>query len=164
MESMIVKTMSASKHTNQKQIQKHRATSPDWKRFIRSRLSVTNLITVPVLDPYEDKWGLWCQKLVPQAGISNCIPQYSVGCDYLFLPELPSSCTKVLIYGIHTYSSMFLQLFWNQMVLADTLLTWRLYMASGTLIWQFMIPNICSLITQYHSKCFILLAPLANMN
>ena len=41
--------------------------------------------------------GLWCQKQVSQAEISNCIPQFSVGCNYLSLPEIPASCTKILI-------------------------------------------------------------------
>ena len=27
-------------------------------------------------------WGLWCQKHVSQAWISNCIPQNTVGCNY----------------------------------------------------------------------------------
>ena len=40
----------------------------------------------------------WCQKQVSQAGISNCIPQYSVGCNYLSLPKIPASGTKVLNY------------------------------------------------------------------
>ena len=31
-------------------------------------------------------WGLWRQKQVSQAGISNCIPQNTVGCNYLFMP------------------------------------------------------------------------------
>ena len=39
--------------------------------------------------------GLCCQKQVSQAGISNCIPQYSVGGNYLFLPEKPASGNKV---------------------------------------------------------------------
>ena len=42
--------------------------------------------------------GLWCQKQVSQARISNCIPQCSVGCNYLSLPEIPDSGAKVLIY------------------------------------------------------------------
>ena len=42
-------------------------------------------------------WGLWSQKPVSQAGISNCIPQLSVGCNYLSLHEIPASGTKVLI-------------------------------------------------------------------
>ena len=37
-------------------------------------------------------------KQVSQAGKGNCIPQYSVGCNYLALPEVPASGTKVLIY------------------------------------------------------------------
>ena len=42
-------------------------------------------------------WGLWCQKQVSQVGISNCIPQNTVGCNYLPLPQIPASGTKVLI-------------------------------------------------------------------
>ena len=34
-------------------------------------------------------WGLWHQKQVFQVGISNYISLYSVGCDYLSLPEIP---------------------------------------------------------------------------
>ena len=41
--------------------------------------------------------GLWCQKQVSQAEISNCIPQFSVGCNYLSMPDIPASYTKVLI-------------------------------------------------------------------
>ena len=37
----------------------------------------------------QDIWGLWCQKQVSQAGINSCIPQYSVGCNYLSMPEIP---------------------------------------------------------------------------
>ena len=48
-------------------------------------------------------WGLWRQKLVFQAGISNCIPQYHVGCNYLSLPEIPASGTKVLICLRHLW-------------------------------------------------------------
>ena len=44
-------------------------------------------------------WGLWCQKQVSQAGISNCIPQHTVGCNYLSLSEIPASGAKVLISG-----------------------------------------------------------------
>ena len=43
-------------------------------------------------------WRLWCQKQVSQAGISNCIPHNTVGCNYLSLPEIPASGTEVLIF------------------------------------------------------------------
>ena len=33
----------------------------------------------------------FCSHKVSQAGISNCIPQFSVGCNYLSLPEVPAS-------------------------------------------------------------------------
>ena len=35
--------------------------------------------------------------LVPEAGISNCIPQYSVGSNCSSLPDINASVTKVLI-------------------------------------------------------------------
>ena len=43
-------------------------------------------------------WGLWCQKQPSQAGINNCISQYSVGYNYISLPEIPASGTKFLIW------------------------------------------------------------------
>ena len=43
-------------------------------------------------------WELCRQKQVSQAGICKCIPQYSVGCNYLSLPDIPVSGDKVLIY------------------------------------------------------------------
>ena len=46
---------------------------------------------------YTYTWGLCCQKQVSQAGISNYIPQFTVGCSYLSQPEIPVSCNKVLI-------------------------------------------------------------------
>ena len=43
-------------------------------------------------------WGLCCQKQVSQAGISNYIPQFTVGCNYLSLSEIPASGNKVHNY------------------------------------------------------------------
>ena len=43
------------------------------------------------------KRGLWHLKQVSQAGINNHIPHPMV-CNYLSLPEIPSSGTKVFIY------------------------------------------------------------------
>ena len=42
--------------------------------------------------------GLCCQKQASQAGISNCIPQNTVGYNYISLPEIPASGIKGLIY------------------------------------------------------------------
>ena len=42
-------------------------------------------------------WRLCCQKQVSQAGTSNYIPQFTMGCNYLSLPEVPASGNKVLI-------------------------------------------------------------------
>ena len=44
----------------------------------------------------RDNLRLWCQKQISQAGISNCIPQNTVGCNYLSLPEIPASGPKVI--------------------------------------------------------------------
>ena len=41
---------------------------------------------------------LWHQKQVSETGISNCIPQYSMGCSYLTLPDISVPVAKVLIY------------------------------------------------------------------
>ena len=46
----------------------------------------------------SDKWGLCYQKQISQAGISTYIPQLTVGCNYLSLPEIPASGNKVLKY------------------------------------------------------------------
>ena len=51
-------------------------------------------------------WGLWRQKQVSQAGISNYIPQFTVGCNYLSLPEIPASDAKVLIYLSNNHQRM----------------------------------------------------------
>ena len=45
--------------------------------------------------------GLGCQKQFYQARISNHIPQYSIGCNYLTLPEIPASGTKVLVCRVY---------------------------------------------------------------
>ena len=47
---------------------------------------------------YVDICEVWCQKQVFQAGISNYIPQFTAGCDYLSLPKIPASGTNVLIW------------------------------------------------------------------
>ena len=36
--------------------------------------------------------------ILSQAGINNCIPHNTMGCNYLSLPEIPASDTKVLIH------------------------------------------------------------------
>ena len=51
--------------------------------------------------------GLCCQKQVSQAGISKYIPQFNVGCNYLSLPEIPASGSKVLILLLIWHKTMF---------------------------------------------------------
>ena len=60
-----------------------------WNELNRKLISL--LYHYPVY-----KWGLWCQNQVSQTGISNCIPHYSVGCNYLSMPEMSPSVPKVL--------------------------------------------------------------------
>ena len=49
-------------------------------------------------------WRLSYIKHVTQAGISNSISHYSVGCNYLSLPEMSASGTKVIIYHSECHS------------------------------------------------------------
>ena len=61
-------------------------------------------------DPYSywSRWhsmathncGLCCQKQVSQVGICNCIPQYSVGCNYVSVFVIPASGNKVHNYHV----------------------------------------------------------------
>ena len=39
-------------------------------------------------------WGLWRHKQVSEAGISNYIPQFTVGCNYLSPPQIPALAPK----------------------------------------------------------------------
>ena len=52
----------------------------------------------------DDIWGLCCRKQVSQAGISNYIPQFTVECNYLSLPEIPASGNK--LWDVITYSCL----------------------------------------------------------
>ena len=45
-------------------------------------------------------WKLCYQNQVSQAEISNYIPPFTVGCNYLPLPEIPASENNVLIYRL----------------------------------------------------------------
>ena len=56
------------------------------------------LHSIIVIIVFTQKWGVWHQKQVSQAGKSNCIPQYSVGWKYLSMPEIPASGAKLLRY------------------------------------------------------------------
>ena len=64
--------------------------------------------------PLDDLWFgsdtghelYWYMRtLVPEADISawisNCVPQNTVGCNYLALPEIPASGAKVFICNQH---------------------------------------------------------------
>ena len=67
--------------------------------------AVSRAINTCCLETAEYIWGLCCQKQVSQAGISNYIPQFTVKCNYLSLPEIPASGNKVfiLLWDVITY-------------------------------------------------------------
>ena len=51
---------------------------------------------------FENTWRFhWHQKHVSHAAISYCIPQYSVRCKFVSLPEIPASGTKIRICARH---------------------------------------------------------------
>ena len=86
-------------------------------------------------------WGLWCQKHVSQAGISKCILQHSVGCNYLSMLKLPAADAKVLFSCNLHMSSIYIvfgpyhvicrwlgtYLLWNDHL-------WNVYMKGATYI------------------------------
>ena len=53
---------------------------------------------------WKDNWGLCYQKQVSQAGISNHIPQFTVGCKNLSLHEIPPSGNKVINCSSYRHS------------------------------------------------------------
>ena len=63
-------------------------------------------------------WGLWEQ--VSQAGISNYIMQFTVRCNYLFLPEIPVFGAKVLILSTWSTAQQWLQSIYRSFELMKT--------------------------------------------
>ena len=43
-------------------------------------------------------WELWCQKQVYQAGKSNSTPQCPVVSNYVSVPDIPASGTKIFMF------------------------------------------------------------------
>ena len=66
-----------------------------------------------------NSWRRWRQKQVSQSGISNCIPQNTVGCNYLSQPEIPVSGTKGLNCISKTYLKM-IQIEQEHLLMATT--------------------------------------------
>ena len=54
---------------------------------------------------YVAIWGLCCQTQVSQAGVSSFIPRFTVGCNYLSLPDIPAP-DKKSTYIIITFWSV----------------------------------------------------------
>ena len=70
---------------------------------------VSHQLSIPawiiVMKHASDMWTLVSEAGI-SAGITNKIPQYSVGCNYLSLPEIPAAGTKVPIYEASHSSQM----------------------------------------------------------
>ena len=81
-----------------------------------------------------DKRGPWRQKHVSQAWINNCIPQNTVECNYLSLPEISASGINFLICLMRyakgmlkaTISMILICVLFNESELL------RIFVASGT--------------------------------
>ena len=68
-------------------------------------------------------WGLYCQ--ISQAGISNCIPPNTVGCNYLSLHEVPAcfwqpspylyslTWRRGQFHLVNDFLSIAIQIWWN---------------------------------------------------
>ena len=65
-------------------------------------------------------WGIWCQKQVSQAGKSNYILQFTVGCNYLSLPEIPAFGAKVIILCTWSTAQQWLQIIYRSFELMKT--------------------------------------------
>ena len=59
--------------------------------FVSITPKLETCLTYSIQDYSMHIWGLCCQEQVSQEGISNCIPPFTVGCDYFSLPEIPAS-------------------------------------------------------------------------
>ena len=57
-------------------------------------------------------WWCWWQEQVSKAGISNCIPQNTVVCNYLSLPEIPSPHIQNIPANMHNILWCNLDEFW----------------------------------------------------
>ena len=99
-------------------------------------LACANNVTLWVIctEPHANSmpyiWGLWCQKQVSQAGISNCIPQFTVGCNYLPLPEIPVSGTNVLICGLLPWALL------GPVQIASSIVSSMYYQVSQVINWE----------------------------
>ena len=83
-----------------------------WRRSGDKPLSEPMMVSllphICVARPQWVIWGLWCQKQVSKAWKSNCMIQYSVGCNYLSMLGITASDAKVLTstsYSVKTICS-----------------------------------------------------------
>ena len=90
-------------------------------------------------------WGLWCLKQISQAWINNCIPQNTVRCNYLPLPEVPASGTQVSNIrhwtGLSLLTTLLHLLFWNQKASLDNQMVWDC--ESHPALWEVCVLSAC---------------------
>ena len=88
-------------------------------------------IIFPALSDTTDIWGLWWQMQVSQAGTSNCIPHYSLGCNFdLSLSEIPARnypCLRYLLLAPwSSYLSIIFRVFhWLSQIQWGNTKRWR---------------------------------------
>ena len=63
---------------------------------VTTPIGLTSVGWMSMVQPKGFKWGLWVQKLVSRAWISNYIKHNIMGCNCLSMPYIPVSGTKVL--------------------------------------------------------------------
>ena len=63
---------------------------------VTTPIGLTSVGWMSMVQPKGFKWGLWVQKLVSRAWMSNCIKHNIMGCNCLSMPYILVSGTKVL--------------------------------------------------------------------
>ena len=93
--------------------------------------------------------------LVPEASISgmesNCIPQNTVGCNYLSLPEIPASGTKVRI--IQVFNSIIIDIGSLSPTTGTEVMLWNVQI--GTYRWIRGDLDNLNLWHTIHAKCHV---------
>ena len=102
---------------------------------------------------------LCCQKQVSQAGIGNYIPQFTVGCNYVSLPEIPVSGNKVHIcyHSLWSHKQSSIQLMYFLFVLYQSdqpFLLWPKKRDHEIRIWNLEIKNAKKQLQNNSSKLF----------
>ena len=61
----------------------------------------------------EESWGLWCEEHLSRVWLCICIPQNTMGSDYLSMPWISASGARVFIYILTQRYTMSLPCRWD---------------------------------------------------